>query len=51
MYATFWWQMGSLSWLDNYHEVLMTVYDLVVAEEKLCAAEVGRKFDEGIFLV
>lgn len=37
--------------MDNYHKVLMIVYDLVVVLEKQRVAEESREFDEGIFLV
>lgn len=51
MYANFWRQKGSLSWLDNNLEVPIIVYDLIIEEEKPRTADEGKSFDEGIFLV
>lgn len=51
MYANIFRKKGSISWMNNYHEALMIVYDLVVAREKQLLTKEGREFDEGIFSV
>lgn len=37
--------------MDKYHDIIMIVYDLVVAEEKKHVAEEDKKFDEDVFLL
>lgn len=37
--------------LENYHEALMAIYDIIVVEEQQCATDEGRAFNEGVFMV
>lgn len=49
MYTNFWTSMGSLSWLDNYHEALLVVYDIVIMEERDFSTKEGFVFDEDAY--
>lgn len=45
IFANFWRFQGSLSWMDNYKESLLAVYDVVMKDERQYAAGHGLPFD------
>lgn len=51
MYSNFEKTRESLSWLKNYHEALLVVYDIVVEEERGDAMVEGREFNEDVYMM
>lgn len=51
MCVNFWKSKGSLSLLYNYHKALLTIYDIVILEERRFVAEEGTSFDEGSYFL
>lgn len=50
MYSNFRKTRGSLSWLSNYLEALLVVYNLITEEKRGYVMEKDREFDENVYL-
>lgn len=51
IYAIFWKQNGSPYQLENYHDAILVVYEIVVAQECQRAIDEGWVFNESAYLM
>lgn len=41
LYTNFWWSKRSLTWLKNYEEAMMSIYDIIKEDERQEAEKMG----------